>query len=113
MSGPPKFGWLRILKNSARYCRRKRSLIGKFFKTEKSRFRSGGAITTLRPALPWNPGVGSANEVGSYQWFTVWLSMLPKPGFTALTRCGTYDPQLHTFVPVGVSGNPLSKLAML
>src|SRR4051812_32275490 len=51
-SGLEKFGWLRILKNSARNCRFTFSLMNVSLKTEKLNSLKLGPFSELRPRLP-------------------------------------------------------------
>src|SRR5262249_25627478 len=59
--GNAKFGWLKILKNSARNCRCARSLTRVDFSSEKSALFVRGPITVLRPALPNAPFGAAVN----------------------------------------------------
>jgi len=56
--GFPKFGWLNILKNSARNCAVSRSLNLKTLVTEKSTFLNPESRNVLRPKLPKVPKAG-------------------------------------------------------
>lgn len=50
--GVPKLAWFRMLKNSARNCRRNRSEIAAFLSAEKSTVVRPGPINVSRPTLP-------------------------------------------------------------
>src|SRR5262245_53873710 len=54
---------LKKLKNSARYCRRQRSVIGMFLSTEKSTLKVPGPTNIFLPALPNVPRAAGANEL--------------------------------------------------
>src|SRR2546422_9173465 len=62
LRGFSKFAWLRMLKNSDRNCRLKRSVSLKFFIRPESRFQKLGPCTKLRP-LPFCPGSGIQKKV--------------------------------------------------
>src|SRR2546423_1036064 len=57
LRGFSQFAWLRTLKNSARNCSLKRSVMPKSFNRPESRFQKFGPWTMLRP-LPFRPGGG-------------------------------------------------------
>src|SRR5215472_8964797 len=57
-NGLAKFGWLKILKNSARNCTLTRSPKWKSFVVEKSVFRKPKSRNVLRPMVPKLPGAG-------------------------------------------------------
>src|SRR5881409_3269860 len=55
-------GVLNKLKNSARYCRRKRSVMWRFFMADQSRLKVPGPRKTPRPELPKVPSFARAKE---------------------------------------------------
>src|SRR5690242_12396268 len=57
--GFAKFGWLKMLKNSTRNCRRLVSPKWKFFATEKSKFLKPVSGNMFRPMLPKWPRGGA------------------------------------------------------
>src|ERR1700690_526443 len=60
---PVKFGWFKILKNSARSCKLTRSPNLKFLLIEKSQFAKSGPRKMLRPASPNVPLAGGVSAV--------------------------------------------------
>src|SRR2546423_319381 len=64
LPNPLKFVWLKRLKNSARNCRRARSVSAKFLFSEKSTFWMLGCLTGPRLRLPNVPGGGSTKANG-------------------------------------------------
>src|SRR2546423_2083615 len=68
LPNPLKFGWLKRLKNSARNCRRARSVSAKVLFSEKSTFLMLGCLTRPRLRLPNAPGGGSAKANGFRYW---------------------------------------------
>src|SRR5437870_10616377 len=66
--GAWKFGWLAMLKHSARNCRFFCSVIGKRFMTEKSTEAIPGPISVFRPRLPKVPsGCGTKAHGSKYK----------------------------------------------
>src|SRR5262249_34749967 len=102
--GRPKFGWFRILKNSARNCTLKASEILLFLVTLKSRFLKLGPSKRFRAALPWVPTAGCVNAFTSNHKFGVGFSSFPLP--TRFAYCGTKEPVLWTFEAVTLNGAP-------
>jgi hypothetical protein len=62
--GVRRFVWLRMLKNSARNCNPKRSVICEFLVAEKSTSDSPGPFNESRETLPKVPVVGGRNAAG-------------------------------------------------
>src|SRR5262245_16213380 len=90
--GRPKFGWLRIVKNSARNWLFSRSDNRLFLLRLKSKFLKVGPSRILRAALPCVPTAGCVNAVRSNHRLGVGFSNFPLP--TRLAYWGTNEPVL-------------------
>src|SRR5262249_53064963 len=102
--GRPKFGWFRILKNSARNCALKASEILLFLLTLKSKFLKLGPSRRFRAALPCVPTAGCVKAVRSNHIFGVGFSSFPLA--TRFAYWGTKEPVLWTFDAVTLNGSP-------
>src|SRR5579885_170739 len=104
----PKFVRFRMLKNSLRNWRFKRSEIAVFFLSERSRVESPGPVSVLRPRFPYVPKTGTMKAFGLKYWDGLPSITLPLKFGLMEGRTGLrLSPLLEGLKPsCGVKGRP-------
>src|SRR5712692_2385689 len=109
--GWPKFGWLKMLKNSVRNSRLKRSASRVLFRIEKSKLLNPGPVTALRPRLPnWFVGA-PAKASGLKKLAGSGFNTLAFPMMLGRTVPATFVSE-DTPLRVMVTGLPLCRLVL-